>query len=209
MKQSEVASYFDLIADRYDEYKKKNPHYTGFYNYRAIKKALKEIIPTEKKVFDFGCGTGEILAFLSPTLGIGYDISTEMVQIAKRKFKSKKKLRFVTSLNQISGTFDYILMVDVVEHLAEPRKAFASLKKFMNEDTYLIVSFVDSSWEPMLWILEKLGLKMPEGPHKRLLTDEVIKIGEEAGLTCIKTQKVKIIELIPFPFISLLTFKKK
>lgn len=209
MKQEEVTSHFDVIAPQYDLYKKKNPHYTGFSNYRAIKKALKEIIPTEKKVFDFGCGTGEILAFLSPTLGIGYDISPKMVQIAQSKYKSKRNLGFVTSLNQISGTFDYILMVDVVEHLAEPRKAFASLKKFMNEDTYLIVSFVDSSWEPILWMLEKLGLKMPEGPHKRLLTNELIEIGEEAGLTCIKTQKVKIIEPIPFPLISLLTFKKK
>lgn len=204
MKQSEVASHFDSIAKKYDQYKRQNPYY-----YSAIKRFLKSLVPSGKKILDFGSGTGEILAYLSPSWGVGYDISPKMVQIAQSKYKSKRNLGFVTSLNQISGTFDYILMVDVVEHLAEPRKAFEGLKKFMNEDTYLIVFFVDSFWEPLLWILEKLGLKMPEGPHKRLLTDEVIKIGEQAGLTSIKTQRVKIIEPIPFPLISLLTFKKK
>jgi len=210
MRQSEVTSHFDSIAPKYDRYKKKNPDY-----YFAIKNALRDLVPPGKKILDFGCGTGEILAYLSPSFGVGYDISPKMVEIARKKFERKavtqsnKNLRFVTQLNAISGPFDFLLMIDVVEHLQDPQKAFRRLKELMNKDSILILSFVDSSWEPLLWILEKLGLKMPEGPHNRLLTGKVIEIGEQVGLTCIKSQKIKIIEPIPFPLISLLVFKKK
>lgn len=204
MKQEKVTSHFDVIAPQYDLYKKKNPFY-----YNAIKRKLKNLIPPGKKILDFGCGTGKILSHLIPSEGIGYDLSTKMIQIAKRKFKSKRNLAFVTSLNQIPGTFDYILMVDVIEHLAEPRKAFESLKKFMNEDTYLIVSFVDSSWESILLILEKLNLKMPEGPHRRMKESEVIQMGEKTGFKLKNRKKAQIFSWLPVYPLTFLTFKKK
>ncbi|OGM57398.1 hypothetical protein A3E46_02150 [Candidatus Woesebacteria bacterium RIFCSPHIGHO2_12_FULL_46_16] len=204
MKQSEVASHFDSIAPSYDKYKKKNPHY-----YSAIKNNLKDLIPPGKKILDYGCGTGEILAHLSPSFGVGYDISPKMVEIARKKFKSNKNLRFVTQPNAISGPFDFLLMIDVVEHLEDPQRALGSVKEFMNEESLLVLSFVDSSWEPILWILEKLGLKMPEGPHKRVTTDEIIEIGKREELKNTKIQRIKIIKPLPFTPISFLLFRKR
>lgn len=204
MKQSAVASHFDSIASQYDKYKRKNPHY-----YSAIKNALRDLIPPGKRIFDFGCGTGEILAHLSPSFGVGYDISSKMVEIARKKFKTKKNLRFVTQLNAISGPFDFLLMIDVVEHLEDPQKAIRALTELMNNESLLVLSFVDSSWEPVLWIMEKLGLKMPEGPHQRVATDRIIEIGKKEGLENTEIQKVKITKLLPFTPISLLLFRKK
>lgn len=205
MREAEVKSHFETIAEKYDFYKNKSRFY-----YRSIKNYLKEAVPPNKRILDFGCGTGEILAHLNPQIGVGYDISSKMLKIAKKKFANNKNLRFVTSLNQISGTFDYIMMIDVVEHLARPQKAFESLKKFCGKETLLIVSFVNSSWEPLLWILEKARLKMPEGPHRRLNTEKVIKIAKKSGFGVNKVRKALLFPWFPFsPLTFLILVRKK
>lgn len=205
MRESEVKSHFEAIAEKYDFYKNKSCFY-----YRSIKNYLKEVIPPDKRILDFGCGTGEILAHLNPQKGVGYDISSKMLKIAKEKFANNKNLRFATSLNQISDIFDYILMIDVVEHLARPLEAFESLKKFCGKKTLLIVSFVDSSWEPLLWILEKARLKMPEGPHRRLKTAKVIDIAKKSGFGVREVGKIPIFIWLPFsPLTFLILVRKK
>ncbi len=203
MKQAEVVFHFDSIAPKYDKYKKQNPYY-----YRALKDALKSLIPPGKKVLDFGCGTGEILAHLHPSIGIGYDISPEMVKIAKKKYKKDENLRFVTHLKTISGPFDYLIMIDVVEHLTNLKKSLESLKRLCNKNTVLVLSFVDSSWEPVLWLLEKLKLKMPEGPHQRLSSNQIIEVAKSVGFKLDGKEKIK---LKPFPIspVSLFTFRLK
>jgi len=204
MREAEVKSHFETIAEKYDFYKNKSRFY-----YRSIKNYLKEAVPSNKRILDFGCGTGEILSHLNPQTGVGYDISPKMLKIAKKKFANSKNLRFVTSLNQISGTFDYIMMIDVVEHLARPQKAFESLREFCGKETLLIVSFVDSSWEPLLWILEKARLKMPEGPHRRLKTGKVIKIAKKSGFGVYEIRKTRIFPWLPFSPLTFLTLIRK
>src|SRR3989304_8124443 len=171
MKQEEVTGHFDKIAPQYDDYKRKNAFY-----YSSIKRALKKIIPEGKRILDFGCGTGEILASLKPSMGVGNDTSSKMIELARKKHAKNRFSRFTTSFNQISENFDYILMVDVIEHLVNPQNKLKEVLKFMDKNTKLIICFVDSKWEPSLLLLESLKLKMPEGPHNRLSSKVVIEI---------------------------------
>lgn len=212
MRPEEVRQHFDQLAPRYDRIKQKNAFYL-----ESIKEALKERIPPRKRILDFGCGTGEILAFLQPSVGVGYDISGGMIKQAQLKFGSKKNLRFTNSLNQVSGPFDsaqdkpfdFILMVDVVEHLASPEAVFESLVKFSDRSTKLIVSFVGSSWEPVLWLLERLGLKMPEGPHQRLSEGAVLGLAEKFGFSLVEKQKVRLFRSLPLAPITFFVFAKR
>lgn len=198
MEEELVKRHFNRLAGKYDYFKAKNL----FNYYGSLKAYLKRNIPSGKRILDFGCGTGEILAFLSPGIGVGYDLSPKMIETAKRKFAKEENLRFTDSLTQISGTFDYVLMIDVIEHLAQPQKAFKILSRFAGSQTKIIVSFVDPSWKPVIWILEKLQLKMPEGPNKRISKKEVIELAALSGLKLVAS---------PFFFspVTFLTFKKK
>ena len=90
---SQVSDHFNDIAEEYDYFKKRNKFY-----YDNLKSLLKKIIPTNKIVLEIGCGTGDLLAYLKPKKGYGYDISGEMIKIAKSKYGSKKNLRFSTNL---------------------------------------------------------------------------------------------------------------
>lgn len=182
MDQKEVNRHFDKIAGKYDFYKKRNL----FNYYGTLKNAVKKIVPAGSRVFDYGSGTGEVLSFLSTSFGVGYDPSREMVKISKSKFRKNKNLKFTSSLGQISGQFDYIIMIDVFEHLPNPRKEFVKIRRFMSNKTKLVVSFVDTSWEWLPKILEFLHLKMEEGPHRRVSYNKIIKTIEKAGYILVK-----------------------
>jgi 2-polyprenyl-3-methyl-5-hydroxy-6-metoxy-1,4-benzoquinol methylase len=197
MRQEDVTLHFDSIAEKYDYYKRQNAFY-----YNSIKRTLKRLVPQDKKILDVGTATGQILSFLAPSQGVGYDISPKMIEIAKKKNVKRKNLRFVTSLNQISGPFDYILLIDVIEHLAMPKDVFNKFSHLADTKTLLIISSVDSFFNPLLLLVEKLHLKMPEGPHRRPKNQEIIKIASESGFKLIR-------KFWKFPLITFFIFKKK
>lgn len=176
MSKSKVQRYFDNIAPIYDYYKKKNSFY-----YNTLKQGIRENIGKERarNILDIGCGTGEILNFLNSKKGLGVDISSQMIQKACTKFKSKKSLKFMVfdiEKNPLKGNFDYILLIDVIEHLTNPQKAIQNIAYSMSLETKLILGMINPFWEPILMVLEKLRLKMPEGVHHRISERELIDI---------------------------------
>ena len=154
---------------------------------KALKNIIGKLIPKRSTIFDFGCGTGELIKYLEPSFGYGYDPSHKMVSICKQKYKSKE-INFKSALPRSQQKFKYIIMSQVVEHLQNPFYEVKNLKKYMDKESKLIICHVDTFWEPFLNALEKLHLKMPEGPNNRISTDEIIKIGEKCGLKLISNK---------------------
>jgi ubiquinone/menaquinone biosynthesis C-methylase UbiE len=159
-----VEKHFDSLADSYDKIKKEK---NGYY-YQSLIRAVREVVPPGKKILDIGTGTGEILNALSPCQGSGVDVSRGMIEKARGKFP---RLRFYSGSYEtlaLGNSFDFILLVDVIEHLQEPEKLFFNLKKFCRPETRIVLTMANPAWEPFLHLLEKLRLKMAEGPHRRI-----------------------------------------
>jgi ubiquinone/menaquinone biosynthesis C-methylase UbiE len=165
---SKVKKHFDKIAGDYDIYKKKNAFY-----YSSLKNLLKKYIKSNTSVFEIGCGTGELLYYLKPRFGYGMDLSPKMIEIAKQKYKSENNLSFSTVWP--NKRFDYIFMSDVIEHLEKPQTTFSKISKIMGPKTVFINTMANPIWEPILILAEKMGFKMPEGPHNRISFQEIKK----------------------------------
>lgn len=175
MKKSSVEKHFDKIAPKYDSYTKKRE-----LHYKALKKLLRHLIPENKTILEVGCGTGDLLAALNPKVGIGYDVSSEMIRIARSKYKNRQNLSFSTSWP--TGKFDYIFMSDVVEHLEDPKKVFMNISKLMNENSKFINTMMNPLWEPVEQVYTWLGMKMPEGPHKRYVFTSLRTVVSASGM---------------------------
>ena len=159
-KASSVEKHFDKVSTSYDAGKVRYSFY-----YSSLKKLLLDLIGKNNNVFEFGCGTGDLLTSLNPKVGYGMDISTNMVKIARSKHK-RKSVTFSIALPK--RKFDYIFMSDVIEHLEKPQSTFSQISKLMNKDSKFIITMANPKWEVFLMIWEKLGWKMPEGPHRRM-----------------------------------------
>jgi len=198
MSKTKVEKHFDKVSKNYDFYKEKNSFY-----YDNLKKLLRSLIPANRSVLEVGCGTGELLASLNPKRGYGMDISSEMIKIAKIKHRRNTNLNF--SINYPSSInhqpFDCIFMSDVIEHLENPAETFKQISKLMDKNTKYIITMANPIWEPFLMLAEKLGLKMPEGPHTRLTAGNLELIIKNLKLKIIKHDYTLLIP-VKIPFIT-------
>lgn len=170
--KSKVNVHFNQIAKDYDYYKIKN----NFY-YINLKRLLKKLVLIDKQLLEFGCGTGDLISYLNPKSGVGYDPSVEMIKIAKTKHK---KIKFYSELPK--SKFDYVFMSDVIEHLEFPEKEFKRIKMILNVNGKLLITMANPIWEPVLMLAEKFKLKMPEGPHKRIVFKDIENLTNKIGM---------------------------
>ena len=72
------------------------------------------------RILDLGCGTAEILDFLPNIEYVGYDISPQYIDSAKRRFGSRGRFeaRIVTEVEVArDAPFDIVLALGVLHHL--------------------------------------------------------------------------------------------
>jgi 2-polyprenyl-3-methyl-5-hydroxy-6-metoxy-1,4-benzoquinol methylase len=173
------ANHFDRIAKDYDLYKRKN-----WYYYSSLRNLLKSLTLPNKNILEIGCGTGDVLAGLQPKIGMGLDPSTEMITLAQQKYPQKNLGFKVASAEdfRVGEKFDYIIMTDVIEHLADVNRGFSNIGAHLPPDSSLIITMANPAWEPLLLVAEKLRLKMPEGPHHRISFNQIDSICSQNGL---------------------------
>ncbi len=177
-----VEKHFDNIAKEYDFFKQKN-----WYYYKNLKNLYKELIPsTAESVLEIGCGTGDLIYGLNCKKKTGIDISPEMIAIAKQKYPMIN-FKAVTIENFDSNyVFDYIFLADVIEHLEDISSNIKAISKICSNETKIIFTYANPLWEFILLFLEKLSLKMPEGPHYRIPYFKFKEIFEQYGFITIK-----------------------
>lgn len=194
MVKTASEKHFDKIAAGYDSGKKRHSYY-----YESLKDLLGSLIPRDKKVFEIGCGTGNLLVSLKPRIGYGMDISSEMIKIAKVKYLNNPQISFSTEWPK--GRFGYVFMSDVIEHLENPQEIFHKVLQLMDKKSIFIITMANPILEPILLVAERLGLKMKEGPHIRLSTNNLKLIINNSKLEIIK-HDYKLLMPIYIPFVT-------
>ena len=181
MPKDDVREHFEEIAGEYDRWKEKSAYY-----YRLLAEIYRERVPEGASVLEIGCGTGTLLAALSPGRGVGVDISPRMVEIAAAKHPSLKFWVADAEAFEPEETYDYVIIPDVVEHLSDPEAMFRSARKACHAETRVIVTCVNPLWAPILHLAERLGLKMPEGEHRWLPAKELFGMSAAAGFNAVE-----------------------
>ncbi|MBP2674651.1 MAG: methyltransferase domain family protein [Deltaproteobacteria bacterium] len=176
MPKDDVREHFEKIAGEYDRWKAKSAYY-----YRLLVRIYRERVPEGASVLEIGCGTGTLLAALSPARGVGVDVSPRMVEIAAAKHPSLSFRVADAETFDPGETFDYVIIPDVVEHIPDVRAMFRSARKACHPGTRVIVTCVNPLWTPVLHLAERLRLKMPEGEHRWLPADELLRMAGQSG----------------------------
>ncbi|HRS57373.1 MAG TPA: class I SAM-dependent methyltransferase, partial [Desulfomonilia bacterium] len=110
--QEERRRHWDSVACRQDHWSSR-----GAFYHERISEIYRYLVPPGQRVLEIGCGTGDLLASLQPTQGMGIDFSAEMIRRAKKKYPH---LRFILcDAHEISlnGQFDVIILSDLVNDL--------------------------------------------------------------------------------------------
>ena len=154
------------MAESYDSAKRKNDVY-----YRTLKACFAAAVPlaARGRVLEIGCGTGQVLASLRASEGVGIDLSPRMIEVAKRLFANRTELTFASMDAAAAaglGEFDAVISADVMEHVQDWHAAVDAMVRACRRGGVIAISTPNPIWTFPLWVLEKVKLKMPEGPHQ-------------------------------------------
>ncbi len=155
---------------------------------------MRFLVPRNKRVLDLGCGTGDLLASLRPEVGVGVDLSPAMIDVARELHPG---LRFIAGdiedpdLLQKAGKtpFDFIILSDTIGFLDDCQSTFESLHALCHRDTRIIVNYYSYNWSPLLTLLEKTGLKMPQQENNYLSMDDIANILQLADFDIVKQDR--------------------
>ena len=103
---------------------------------------------------------------MKPSLGVGVDFSEEMIEVARAKHPDLifhvGDVEALAGNRNVKGTFDFILLSDTIGYLDDCEETFKSLHRFCDANTRIVVSYYSHLWEPMLKLIEMMGLRMPQ-----------------------------------------------
>jgi len=160
--------------------------------YEQDEKYMRFLVPEGLRVLDLGCGTGRMLAALKPARGVGVDISSNMIEIARRDFPD---LEFVVGdiedsavVSSLTGPFDVIVLSDTIGTLEDCQATFERLHGLCTPDTRLVVAYYSRLWEPVLRVGELIGQKMPILQQNWLSTGDIANLLRLADFDVIKRE---------------------
>ncbi len=198
-KNEEVKNFFDRIAEKRDTWKKWNSYY-----YREHYKYLRFLISENQRVLVLGSSTGQLLNELKPFYGVGVDISEKMIEIARKKYPSLTwihgDIEAPDVLLGIKGPFDYIVLSGTLGYIKDCQEVFNRLHRLCNRNTRLVINYYSWLWDPILFIGEKLRLKMPQIDRNWLSSKSIRGILKLEDYDTVKTEWR---QLVPFNFIGL------
>ena len=153
---------------------------------------LRFLIPRGLRVLELGCGTGDMLAGLQPSFGLGVDISPAMIDQAKClhpdlqfRVADVEDPDFIASL---PGPFDVILIIDTIGSLDDCQGMMELLHRHCTRETRLIVAYYSHLWEPLLLLAEWIGWRSKQPPQNILSPRDIRLLAELADFGFIKSE---------------------
>ena len=134
----------------------RKPASAGYY--RRLAQVYRYLVPPRSRVLELGCGTGDLLAALEPTLGVGVDFAPDLL---KRAAQSHPQLRFIQGeVDQLSlnTRFDYVILSDLVNDLWDVQTAIERIASVCTPATRVIVNIYSRLWEVPLRMAARMNL---------------------------------------------------
>ena len=157
LSQENIKEFYNSIATKRKKWLKRNRYF-----HRTLLKYYKTVIPENSTVLELGCATGNLIGNLSPSYGIGIDISNEMIKIAKENYPEIKfSCQNIEELS-LNKKFDYIIISGTLGTVENIQLLLRKVLLYATSDTRIIIDLYNPLWSPIIRIGEKIGLKMPE-----------------------------------------------
>lgn len=182
--QKKVMQHFDELADVRDRYIKMSSYY-----YNDLISFFRFNIPENSSIAEIGCGTGELISKLSPSRGLGIDLSSRSLAVARSKYPNLSFKQMNAEEIKTNEKFDYVILSDTLSYLEDIQKVLLEVKKIVTNDSRVILTFHNFLWQPLFSIAEFLKIKMPYARSNWLNEQDVVNFLQLSDFDIVKKGK--------------------
>lgn len=153
-------------------------------------KKLSSLLGKNKKILDYGCGTGDFIAAAkNKHQMVGYDISREAAKLVHKKYGIKVLTGKLSKNFLKKSSLDAVVMFDVIEHLTDLDMTFQSISYWLKKNGLLIITTPNiESWDAKLLGKKWYGYtKIPQ--HIHYFSPSAVKILTLKHNFCVKSVK--------------------
>ncbi len=193
---AETAAFFDEFAHVEDRWERRTRSYR-----RLVTRIFGFLVPEGSSVLELGCGSGDLLAALRPSRGVGIDISGEMIARARARHDELELHVASAETFLMDATFDYIVISDLVPFVDDLLALLFNAREMSHERTRLVLHTHSQLWRPDLALAELVRLK-PRKPIRNWVGPADLRnLLELAGFEIVTTSR-RILFPIHVPVVS-------
>lgn len=153
--KDQIRDHYDGLAEHRDDWYRRNSYY-----HSEVESRLRSIIPPGSSVLELGCGTGNLLAALRPSRGMGIDLSPKMVERARVNHAGLVFEVGDAENFRVDEAFDYVVASDLIGELGDINAMFECVQAASRPSTKLILTFHSPTLEEVLRMAQRSGLAM-------------------------------------------------
>src|SRR5215472_5961885 len=181
------------------------PPLRAFYQNR-LAEIYRFLIPPGKRVLEVGCSSGDLLAAVEPSYGVGVDLSPVMIRKAKTEYPALHFIQGDALTIDLGTEFDYIICSDLVNDVWDVETLFKNLACHCSPATRLVLNTYSRVWELPRRLAEEAGLV------RKMLTQNWLMMSDVENLLALTSFEVvrrggEV--LCPFPIPLIGTFLNK
>ena len=180
---AELVAFFDRFAEEEPRWKRRNSTY-----HRLVRQLMRFNVPPGASVLEIGCGSGDLLASLEPSRGVGVDVSPKMVERAREEHPELRFEAVAGEQLELGETFDYIVLSDLMPYVHDLLELFERVAAHSHERTRVVIHSYSRAWRPIVKLAEALRLK-PRKPLRNWVSPQDVRnLLELAGFETVTSQ---------------------
>ncbi len=180
------AGYFDYRRNRVALWdtvvrERRSQRGWGGYYHRRLIEIYRFIVGPGQKVLDLGCGDGDLLSALAPSVGVGVDFSDEALGRARGRHPDLRFVHADVHELDLGETFDVIMLSDLINDLWDVQTVLQRVARHATPRTRVVLNYFSLLWKEPLNAARRLGLATPLLPQNWLTQDDVANLLSLAG----------------------------
>jgi ubiquinone/menaquinone biosynthesis C-methylase UbiE len=159
-----------------EHYRRLAPHYGARANRtceRCYLRLARRSLGGRRRLLELGAGSSDLLDQLCSPCTVACDLSADMLG---RRAASAATHRVVAAAERLpfaAGCFDGLFHVNMLEHVGDVAAVLAESARVLQAGGLCLAVTPNGNWERWLDLAERWKLKLPEGPHRFLTTQEL------------------------------------
>ncbi len=195
--------YFQERSSYWDGVARQGAHFRGWggYYHRRLIEIYQGLVPPGLRVVELGCGEGDLLSALKPSVGVGIDFSREMILHACAKHPELNFIQADIHDLDLRESFDVVILSDLLNDIWDVQTVLEKAAGLSAPRGRIVVNSYSRLWEMPLLVAQRLGLANPVLQRNWLTVEDIANLEHLADLEVIRSWH-EILFPLSFPGIA-------